>query len=42
MPRMVLRILLWLLFLSVPLVVFAFYTRPNMMVMLADQLWACF
>ena len=42
MPRMLQKIMLWLLFISVPLVVFAMYTQPNMMVMLADQLWACF
>ena len=42
MSRMLLKILFWLLFISVPLVVFAMYTRPNMLVMLADQLWACF
>jgi hypothetical protein len=36
------KILLWALFISVPLAVFVLYTRPNMLVMLADQLWACF
>ena len=27
---------------AVLLAVFALYTRPDMMVTLADQLWACF
>jgi hypothetical protein len=36
------KTLLWSLFVAVPLAVFAMYTRPNMLVMLADQLGACF
>jgi hypothetical protein len=36
------KTLLCALFIAVPLAVFAMYTRPNMLVMLADQLWACF
>lgn len=42
MPKMLQKTLLWALFIAVPLAVFALYTRPNMLVMLADQLWACF
>jgi hypothetical protein len=36
------KTLLWTLFIAIPLAVFALYTRPDMLVMLADQLWACF
>lgn len=36
------KILLWALFITVPLAVFVMYTRPEMLVMVADQLWACF
>jgi hypothetical protein len=36
------KTLLWALFITASLAVFAFYTRPDMLVMLADQLWACF
>jgi hypothetical protein len=36
------KILLWALFIVVPLAVFVMYTRPDMLVMVADQLWACF
>jgi hypothetical protein len=36
------KTLLWSLLVAVPLAVFALYTRPDMLVMLADQLWACF
>jgi hypothetical protein len=42
MPKMLQKTLLWALFIAVPLAVFSLYTRPNMLVMLADQLWACF
>ena len=42
MPRMLKKTFLWALFIAVPLAVFALYTRPDMLVMLADQLWACF
>jgi hypothetical protein len=42
MPKMLQKTLLWALFIAVPLAVFALYMRPNMLVMLADQLWACF
>ncbi len=40
--EMLKKILLWALVIAMPLAVFALYTRPNMLVMLADQLWACF
>jgi hypothetical protein len=33
---------LWALAIAAPLGVFALYTRPDFLVMLADQLWACF
>ncbi|MFT4991345.1 MAG: hypothetical protein ACI9LD_000533 [Polaromonas sp.] len=36
------KTLLWALFIAVPLAVFAMYTRPNMLLMLADNMWACF
>ena len=36
------KTLLWALFIAVPLAVFAMYTQPNMLVMLADHMWACF
>jgi hypothetical protein len=41
-PKVLKKILLWALFIGLPLAVFALYTRPNMLVMVADQLWACF
>ena len=34
--------LLWLAVLLILLAVFALYTQPDFMVMLADQVWACF
>ena len=36
------RGLLWLEVLLILLAVFALYTQPDFMVMLADQVWACF
>jgi hypothetical protein len=36
------KTLLWALFIAVPLAVFAMYTRPNMLLVLADNMWACF
>lgn len=36
------RGLLWLAVLLILLAVFALYTQPDFMVMLADQVWACF
>lgn len=37
-----LRIAAWIAAIAAPLGVFALYTRPDFLVMLADQLWACF
>jgi hypothetical protein len=42
MSKRLQKILLWALFMAVPLAVFVMYTRPDMLVMAADQLWACF
>lgn len=36
------RLLLWTVVLTVLLAVFALYTRPDFMLTLADQIWACF
>jgi hypothetical protein len=36
------NVLGWAAALAVLAAVFALYTRPGVMVMLADQLWACF
>ncbi len=36
------RILLYAAALGVLLAVFALYTRPDFLVSLADQVWACF
>ena len=36
------RLLAWGAILAVLALVFALYTRPGVMVMLADQFWACF
>ena len=37
------KIALWSLAIAAPLAVFALYTRPAFLVMMmADQLWACF
>ena len=36
------RLLAWGAILAALALVFALYTRPAVMVMLADQLWACF
>ena len=37
-----LRVLVWTVVLAVLLAVFALYTRPDFMLTLADQIWACF
>ena len=42
MKRVTRRLLAWGAAAAVLLAVFALYTRPDMMVTLADQLWACF
>ncbi len=39
LPR---QLLAWALALAVLLAVFALYTRPDFLLTLADQLWACF
>lgn len=36
------RTLAWALALLVLLAVFALYAQPGFLIMLADQLWACF
>ncbi|MGE0497027.1 MAG: hypothetical protein AB7I35_04605 [Ramlibacter sp.] len=36
------HLLAWGVALAVLLAVFALYTRPDFLVTLADQLWACF
>ena len=36
------KVALWSLAITAPLAVFALYTRPDFLVMMADQLWACF
>lgn len=35
-------LLAWAAVVAATLAVFALYTRPEMMVMLADLIWACF
>ena len=32
----------WTLAIAAPLAVFALYTQPAFLVMMADQLWSCF
>ncbi len=41
-PNVLQRALLWLAALLVLLGVFLLYTRPDFLLTLADQLWACF
>jgi hypothetical protein len=36
------KVLIASLVIAAPLAVFVLYTRPTVLVMLADQLWACF
>ena len=36
------RLLVWALAIGVLLAVFALYTRPDFMLSLANQIWACF
>jgi hypothetical protein len=36
------KLLAWAAAVALLLAVFALYTRPEIMVTLADQLWACF
>ena len=42
MSARVRKLLAWSAALALLLAVFALYTRPEMMVTLADQIWACF
>ena len=42
MKKTVRQLLVWALAGAVLLAVFALYTRPEFLVSLADQLWACF
>lgn len=37
-----LKIAVWTLAIAAPMGVFSLYTQPDFLVMLADQLWACF
>ena len=36
------KVVLWTLAIAATLAVFALYTRPAFLVMMADQIWACF
>ena len=36
------KLVIYTLAVAIPLGVFALYTRPAFLVMLADQFWACF
>jgi hypothetical protein len=42
MPAVVRRLLAWAAASALLAAVFALYTRPQLMVMLSEQLWACF
>jgi hypothetical protein len=42
MARIVRRLLPWAAGCALLAAVFALYTRPELMVMLSEQLWACF
>ncbi len=42
MKKLSRQLLAWGLALAVLLAVFALYTRPDFLLTLADQLWACF
>ena len=42
MKKLSWQLLAWALALVVLLAVFALYTRPDFLLTLADQLWACF
>ncbi len=42
MKKLSRQLLAWALALVVLLAVFALYTRPDFLLTLADQLWACF
>ncbi len=42
MKKLSQQLLAWALALVVLLAVFALYTRPDFLLTLADQLWACF
>jgi hypothetical protein len=42
MGRTARKVLLWTAISAVLVAVFALYTRPQMMVLLGDMIWACF
>ena len=42
MKKITPQLLAWALALAVLLAVFALYTRPDFLMTLADQVWACF
>ncbi|MCZ8252003.1 MAG: hypothetical protein O9318_06010 [Hylemonella sp.] len=42
MKRITRQLLAWAAALALLLAVFALYTRPDFLVTLADQIWACF
>ena len=43
MPRLrIQKALIWIGVIAVSLAVFALYTRPDFLVTLANQMWACF
>ena len=42
MKKITRQLLAWALALAVLLAVFALYTRPDFLMTLADQVWACF
>ncbi len=42
MKKLSRQLLAWSLALAALLAVFALYTRPDFLLTLADQLWACF
>lgn len=41
-PEAMRKVAIWTLAIAAPLAVFALYTQPAFLVMMADQLWACF
>lgn len=42
MPALARKAIAWSAAIAVLLAVFALYTRPDFLVTLADQIWACF
>ena len=41
-PEVMKKVAVWTLAISASLAVFALYTRPDFMLTLANQVWACF